>query len=135
MKKYQNFFLILQTIIFQTKRTFENFSLSICLILEYFLISLLSDLNKFTSWLQIFPLIILLNILLMNSVQKFIDFYSLSKKKNNLINFSLSNFCFFSIFILHLMKIIGIFVMTFSFMKFIEEQNSNKKSNLNFLIL
>lgn len=68
-------------------------------------------------------------MIFINSIKKSIEFYKLSQKKNNLLNYSLSNFCFFSIGIMHLLYILGIFILLISLMKFIEEQNNPKPQN------
>jgi hypothetical protein len=64
-----------------------------------------------------------------NSIKKSIEFYKTSEKKNNLLNYSLSDFCFYLIGLMHLQYILGIFILMISLMKFIKEQNNSKLKN------
>ena len=109
--------------IFSVKNTFTNLIFTCCIIFEYFIICFTNELNKFTSWIEIFPIMVSFSLLLINSIKKYLDFYSLSRKKNNLIHYSVSNFCFYSILTIHLFYICGVFLLICSLMKFFEEQN------------
>lgn len=85
--------------------------------------------NNFISWIEILPILVCIILIFINSIKKSIEFFKTSEKRNNLINYTLSNFCFYSIAIMHLLYIIGIILLIISLMKFIEEQNNQKTKN------